>query len=244
MTALVLLPGFDGTGLLLAGFAAAFGPDVEIVIVPYPTDNPLGYAGLESIARRHLPSNRPFFLLGESFSGPIAVSIAASRPPGLLGVILCCSFARNPLPYLATVRPLVRFFPFGSVPASWFSPFVLGRFSSPALRSALAMAVAAVAPAVLRERARAVLTVDVSALLSRIETPVLYLRALEDHIAPKSASDLIVALAPDARVVELVAPHFLLQAQPSAAASAVASFMALPAASRHATHRAPTERYS
>ena len=65
MTTLVLLPGFDGTGLLLAGFATAFGPDVEIAVISYPTDKPLGYAGLESIARRHLPSNRPFFLLGE-----------------------------------------------------------------------------------------------------------------------------------------------------------------------------------
>ena len=192
-----------------------------------PTDKPLGYAGLESIARRHLPSNRPFFLLGESFSGPIAVSIAASRPPGLLGVILCCSFARNPMPHLAAARPLVRFFPFGVVPVSWFSPLLLGRFSSPALHSTLAGAVASVVPAVLRERARAALTADVSALLSRIEVPILYLRASEDRVVSKSASDLIASQVPDTRVVDFTAPHLLLQVVPAAAASAVSAFMRL-----------------
>jgi hypothetical protein len=106
MVALVLLPGLDGTGLLFEDFVAALGSDVDVVVARYPTDRPLDYANLEQIARSFIPPNIPFVLLGESFSGPIALSIAASSPPGLLGVIMCCSFARNPYPCLL---PLVRY---------------------------------------------------------------------------------------------------------------------------------------
>ncbi len=78
MVALVLLPGLDGTGLLFDEFTSALGSDVDVIVASYPVNKPLGYAELEPIARSFIPSDNPFFLLGESFSGPIALSIAAS----------------------------------------------------------------------------------------------------------------------------------------------------------------------
>src|SRR5436309_344825 len=100
MVALVLLPGMHGTGELFAEFTAALGSEHEAIAVSYPQDRPLDYAQLESIVRSRLPADRPFVILGESFSGPIAISIAASAPRGLRGIILCVSFAKNPLPRL------------------------------------------------------------------------------------------------------------------------------------------------
>ena len=116
MVALVLLPGLDGTGLLLAEFAASFGPEVEVIFVSYPDDPEAGYSELDQIAHSYLPTNQPFFLLGESFSGPIAISIAASSPPGLLGMVLCCSFARSPLPFLSFTRLVADIFPVKTLP--------------------------------------------------------------------------------------------------------------------------------
>lgn len=225
MVALVLLPGLDGTGLLFANFAASLGPDVKIIVVSYPTDAAVGYSALEPIARSFLPKDQPFFLLGESFSGPIAISIAASRPSGLLGLVLCCSFARSPRPSLAVFRPLLAVAPVAVLPLALLSFFVLGRFSSPALRRSLAESLAQVSPSVLRARARAALSVDVSALLARVGVPVLYLRALEDRVVPESASQSVVAFAPTTKVVEFPAPHFLLQVAPSQAAATVREFM-------------------
>jgi len=225
MAALVLLPGLDGTGLLLADFAASFGSDVKIIVASYPTNAPLGYSELEPIARSFLPKDQPFVLLGESFSGPIAISIAASRPPGLLGLVLCCSFVRNPRPSLVVLRPLLSAVPVASLPLALLSFFVLGRFSSLALRRTLAESLAQVSPSVLRARARAVLSVDLSAALSRVDVPVLYLRASEDRVVPLSASQAVIALAPATKVVEFLAPHFLLQASPSQAAATVYEFM-------------------
>jgi pimeloyl-ACP methyl ester carboxylesterase len=225
MVTLVLLPGLDGTGQLFADFAASFGPDVKVIVVSYPTDAAVGYSELEPIARSFLPQDQPFFLLGESFSGPIAISIAASRPSGLLGLVLCCSFARTPRPALGVLLPLLAVAPVAALPLALLSFLLLGRFSSTTLRRSLAASLAQVSPSALRARARAALTVDVSASLGRIGVPMLYLRASEDRVVPESASQSVIALAPDTTIAEFQAPHFLLQVLPAQAAVAVCEFM-------------------
>jgi pimeloyl-ACP methyl ester carboxylesterase len=110
MIALVLLPGMDGTGQLFDDLVAALGPGVETVVVSYPPDPALDYAQLEIIARSNLPPYQPFVLLGESFSGPIAVSIAASAPQNLRGLILCCSLSGIHGPRSAHLRHSLAFF--------------------------------------------------------------------------------------------------------------------------------------
>lgn len=233
MRTLVLLPGLDGTGLLFADFVAALGPDVKTIVATYPSDTPLGYAELEPIARSFLPLGQAFYLLAESFSGPIAISIAATSPPGLLGVILSCSFARPPLPMPALIKPLLRAIPVAAIPPALLCFFVLGRFASPALRQTLARSLTLVAPEVLRARARAALSVDVSALLPKIEVPLLYLRAAEDRVVPESSSELIASRVPDANVVVFQAPHFLLQVAPALAAASVTDFFRSKLADRN-----------
>ncbi|GAB4088121.1 alpha/beta fold hydrolase [Hydrogenophaga soli] len=228
MVTLVVLPGLDGTGVPLAPFAAAFGPEVKVVVVTYPNTQPMGYAALESVARTFLPTNEPFFLLGESFSGPIAISIAASKPTGLRGLILCCSFARTPRPWLSWCRPLVSVTPVQALPLGLLSFAVLGRFSSPERREMLTQALRMVHPSVLRARGLAVLRVDVSPLLGRVGVPLLYLQALEDRVVPASAAQWVTATAPSTQVVTFQAPHFLLQVQAGDAARAVERFMAHP----------------
>ncbi len=225
MTALVLLPGLDGTGRLFADFMCALGPAVTPTVVSYPPDVCLGYSELEAVVRAALPNGEPFVLLAESFSGPIAITIAAKPPPGLLGVVLCCSFARNPLSVLKYAAPVIGAVPIGSLPLGLLSFIVLGRFGSLALKGALAESLALVRPQVLRARARAAVRVDVTSRLQEIDVPILYLRATEDRVVPRASCELIVSLAPGVEVVELEAPHFLLQVVPGRAAGAVAAFV-------------------
>ncbi len=225
MVTIVLLPGLDGTGQLFADFIAALGSAVEVIVAAYPENTPLGYAELEPVVRSFLPVNKPYFLLAESFSGPMAISIAASAPAGLLGLILCCSFVRNPLPFLSVTTPFLGIAPVGALPVKLLSFFVLGRFSSPTLRAALSKALVAVAPSVLRTRARAALSVNVVSKVSQIKVPMLYLRASEDRIVPKAASKMILLLSPTTKIIEFPAPHFLLQVLPAQAASSVIQFM-------------------
>src|SRR5687768_1455482 len=127
---LVLLPGMDGTGLLFADFVAALGAQVETQVLRYPPDEILGYAELEARVRAALPTDRPLVLLGESFSGPIAISIAATPPPNLRGLILCCTFARFPLP--ASIKALAKLLPTPHHTSSrWVSRYLFGQHQSP-----------------------------------------------------------------------------------------------------------------
>lgn len=224
MVTLVLLPGLDGTGLLFSDFVSALGPDFEGIVVRYPTDQCLGYAELESIARASLPKDRSFVLVGESFSGPIAISISASHPPGLVGLILCCSFARYPRPLLRRLRPLVPVIPVKGRVVSILRRVVNRRGCSSALRSKLSEASAKVASSVFRTRINELLRIDVTGKLSEVEVPILYLRASSDGVVPRRASEEIQRLVPPVRIVDFDAPHFLLQANAAQAAAVVAKF--------------------
>ena len=224
MAMVVLLPGMDGTGLLVTEFVATLESAVEVIVVTYPNDVALDYTELEQLVRARLPAGRSFFLMGESFSGPIAISIAASPPPELAGLVLCCSFVRSPRPGLSWFRLLIRILPVSS-PGAIANWLLLGRFSSARLRSALAGALAQVSAAALRARLAAVANVDVSPELSTVRVPVLYLRASEDRLVPRSAGDAIKRVLPAAGIAELEGPHFLLQTAPVAAARRVAEFV-------------------
>jgi pimeloyl-ACP methyl ester carboxylesterase len=223
MTRLVLLPGMDGTGLLFSDFVAALGEPVKPIAVAYPTDQVLDYVQLEAYAREYLPASEPFVLLGESFSGPLAISIAAQPPQNLLGLILCCSFARNPRPALVALRPFTWLMP-ALKSATLASPILFGKHSTPALRDQLSTALAQVSSIVMQARLRAVLDIDVTEPLKQVRMPILYLCATDDRSVPQSASALISSIAPQTRVVSVDGPHMLLQVAAGATASIVGDF--------------------
>jgi pimeloyl-[acyl-carrier protein] methyl ester esterase len=225
MVTLVLLPGMDGTGDLFERFVAALGSEFNVKVVSYPATEPLGYSELESIARAALPGEGPFVILGESFSGPIAISLAASCSSRLKGLVLCCSFVRNPRPAFSALKPFIGLLPWVLAPARVLSYRLFGRSTTSATRMALMHAHSRVSRSVLCSRVRSVLSIDVSAKLSVVSVPVLYLRASQDHVVPRRASKLVSELCPSAKVVQLEGPHFLLQAVPSGAARVVSAFI-------------------
>ena len=96
MPKLILLPGMDGTGELFGPFLNALRNRFNAQVIRYPTDLALGYQELSTFVRNALPVDEPYVFLAESFSGPIAIAIAAEAPPSSRGSILCCTFARNP----------------------------------------------------------------------------------------------------------------------------------------------------
>jgi pimeloyl-[acyl-carrier protein] methyl ester esterase len=223
--AVVLLPGLDGTGKLFAEFAQHLRPSVDPIIVPYPKDQVLSYDELEALVLAALPSNRPFVLLGESFSGPIAIRIAARAPAGLVAVILCGTFAKNPFPWLWWARPLAAYLPLKSLPRWVRAPLMWGSASPHRAPAQQERAMAGVSPAVIRHRIAALLAVDESAALGRIRMPVLVLRARRDRVISRAATQWILKTLPGARLVEIDAPHLLLQTRPAECAAIVLKFM-------------------
>ncbi|MCK4118441.1 alpha/beta hydrolase [Ralstonia pseudosolanacearum] len=204
---------------------AAVGRDLATKVITYPESKPAGYAELLSIVQSALPTQGPYVLLGESFSGPLAIAIAATRPQGLEGLILCSTFARNPHRPLRWLRFAIDAVPFSSIVKGLGARALFGRFLTQPLRQQFLRAVNRVAPAVFRARIRAVLQVDVTRELVAVAVPMLYLQARADYVVPRSAAALIQRLRPDIRLVEVDAPHCLLQAVPREAAHIVAEFV-------------------
>ncbi|HEY2584229.1 MAG TPA: alpha/beta hydrolase [Tepidisphaeraceae bacterium] len=223
---LILLPGLDGSGVLFAPMLKHLAPEVEPVIVRYPPDRALGYEELLPTVLAALPSGSPFVLVAESFSGPLALMCAARRPAGLIGVVLCASFIRNPVwRRPGWLRHLVRPFVFRLYPKLSLARGLLVGRSSPELRRLIAEALAPLRPEVLAHRVRSVLGVDVTKELLARPVPILYLRATRDVIVPAHNAAEIVAMCPSVRVVEIPAPHAVLQTQPAASVAAIVTFV-------------------
>lgn len=107
----------DGTGDLFDPFIHARGDQVKVQVVRYPNDIELGYDSLGDWVRKVLPVAEPYVILGESFSGPIAIALAAEHHPLLKGLVLSSIFARNPRPGLSGAGALLPFVPLGWMPS-------------------------------------------------------------------------------------------------------------------------------
>ncbi len=223
---LVLLPGMDGTGVLFDPFVAALPPSLRPTVVRYPGDLATDYAGHVDFARAALPRGAPFVLLGESFSGPVAISLAAERPPGLVGVVLCATFATNPIRWAPrAARVLVKPLLFRTAPAAVRLRLLAGRDASPELDALLRRAHDIVTPAALAARARAVLDVNVLTELRTSPRRVLCLRGRRDRVVPRRALAEILRTARDVHEVEIDAPHLVLQVAPTDCARVIAAFV-------------------
>ena len=224
MAVLVVLPGLDGTATLHADFVRAASTTFDsVAVIPYPQDQMFGYVELEAIVRSTLPS-RPFVLLGESFSGPIALSIAANPPSNLVGLVLSTTFATSPVPLFSVFAPVTRIAPVRALPLFLLSWWLLGRWATPQLEAALQDALSQVSPKVLRFRAAAALRANVLAQCSSISVPVLNLCAANDRLLSRSAGSQIEAVIPNCETTEIAGPHLLLQAAPQVCAQVVGGF--------------------
>jgi pimeloyl-ACP methyl ester carboxylesterase len=211
---------------MFSGFAARAAAYFEAVdCIAYPRDQVMDYAALEAFARKALPASEPFVLLGESFSGPVAMRIAAAPPSNLAALVLSTTFARQPMPWLSMFAALTRIAPVHAVPVAWAMPWLLGRWSTPALRRTLAAALSSVDADVLRARMRSALEADVVAQAVAIDRPVLVLRATDDRLLPRRACNHLRKVLPRAKCVDVAGPHLLLQANPEGVMAAIAGFV-------------------
>ena len=92
----VLLPGLDGTGDLFTELVAHAPASFETQVISYPLAEPARYEEHARQVVRAVDSTSPFIILAESYSGPVAVSVAQHHPKGLRGLVLCNTFIAHP----------------------------------------------------------------------------------------------------------------------------------------------------
>ncbi len=225
----ILLPGLDGSGRLFAPLLAAGPRGFDPEPLSFPPDRPLGYDELLALVRPRLPRGR-FVLLAESFSGPLAVRLAAERPRGLAALILAATFLHRPLdPLLHPVRALVgaRLFGLG-MPAPVVRRFMAGPDAPDGIVAEVQRAVGAVSGEVLAHRSAEAIRVDARAALAGVEVPILFLAPTRDRLIRRDAHQDVLAVRPDAEVVAVEAPHMVLQRCPNACLAHVEEFLRRP----------------
>ena len=212
MLKLILLPGMDGTGKLFESLANRLSATYEIEVVEYPTDRCLSYTELKSLVQSVIPISRSFVLLAESFSTPLAVTIAADNPSNLKGLILCTGFVSRPLlgwrRFIASyLAPILLSRP---VPDSAIRAFLADSSASRELLTAIRSAVASVDPKVLSDRLHSILTCDVRTDLDKIHSPVFYLQATRDRLVSPSCFEAIRGIKPGVTAAQIAGPHLIL----------------------------------
>jgi pimeloyl-ACP methyl ester carboxylesterase len=223
--ALVLLPGLDGTGDLFEPLLSRLDSSIEAIVVRYPLAEPLGYEALTAIAQRALPLARPYVILGESFSGPVAAQLAAEHSGEVRGLILCASFISSPMPHLRPFQWLLDVGPVWAI-ARWLAPrLLLGRFRTRELSVLLTRTLARLPRRTVVARVRAAQAANAVAALTRVRVSTMYLQGTEDTLLPPSCADEVRRLAPKTRIVKIEAPHCVLQSAPEKAAGAIGEFL-------------------
>jgi pimeloyl-[acyl-carrier protein] methyl ester esterase len=223
----ILLPGIDGSGRLFAPFLAAGPRALDPAPLSYPARGALGYDELAALVRPLLPRGS-FVLLAESFSGPLAVRLAAERPRGLSALILAASFLHRPLdPLLHPVRGLAGARLFGlPMPEAVVRHFMAGPDAPGPLVREVQRAVAAVPGEVLAHRSREALRVDAREALAAVAAPILFLAPTRDRLVRRDAHDDVLAVRPDAELAAVDGPHMILQRCPHACLAFIEEFLA------------------
>jgi pimeloyl-ACP methyl ester carboxylesterase len=222
---LILLPGLDGTDVFFRPLLAALPEWIMPMVVQFPTAGGNAYSDLLRLVCSALAETDRCYVLGWSFSGPLALMLAAAEPGKIQGVILASSFVRPPRPIYARLR-------WGAVvPTIWVIracrriPVWLSQKPTDRLRQDKTETWTRVKASMVAARIRALLNVDARELLKGCPVSILCIAGNDDGIVPQRNVTEIVAVRPSVQVRMIDGQHFALYTNPKAAVAAITEFM-------------------
>jgi pimeloyl-ACP methyl ester carboxylesterase len=213
---IVLLPGMDGTGIMLRPFVELLPNGIEVKVVSYPEDIYLTHQQLADRVRDILPSSEPYVIIAESYSGPIACLLAAHSVGDLQAVVFVASFAS--LPWGAIGRWIAKILPtalFRARMPARILRWLLMDGATPAMISEEQDVIARVRPEVLAQRLRDSLNANFAPLLRNSTVRIACLFPESDRLLGTRARRRFLAARPDAEIVTIAGPHSLLQCAPA-----------------------------
>jgi pimeloyl-[acyl-carrier protein] methyl ester esterase len=222
---LVLLPGLDGTEIFFGPLLAVLPRWVKPVVVTYPTSGANDYPDLLAIVQTAVDGSEDFYVLAWSYSGPLALMLAARNRSKVRGVILCASFIRPPRPGLSWLRFAVSAPVMHLVRLVHRTTMLLSNYSTDMLRHAKSATWARVPSHILAARARDILALDASDWLRECPRPILYLAGSRDRVVPRWNAEEIVREMPSTKVVTIEGPHLALYTNPMVVIEAILGFM-------------------
>jgi pimeloyl-ACP methyl ester carboxylesterase len=229
---IVLLPGLDGTGDLFNRLVPKLSPALNVTVIRYPNDPTLGYPGYVDFVRRKIGS-RKVLLLGESFSGPVAIRLAARLGKQVSGLVLAATFVRSPWPGFL-IRRAAHIEP-TQTPSKLRDAILMGPYGDAALVAQVDKIVHNLSRPVRAARLRAVAGVNVACDFEELKCPVLVLHGRGDWLVRKSQMQKAITRRGRGRLVVLPGAHMLLQTRAAEAAAEIIHFMKSTAEARYET---------
>lgn len=223
---LLLLPGFDGTGSLFEPLLRILPKKFVPIVVPYPPTTPMSYAKSVDFAVPYIPDDMPCIVLGESYSGPVALRIALQYPARITAVVLCSTFTTPPVPpwllHLGSLLPLS--FVLSALPRWLLRFLLLEPTTTLALLHALQKSLHIPSSAVIRQRLCNMATVQDSKRLRRCTVPILALVGTKDKLLTPHWYTLTTSHS-SLYIASIAGPHLLLQTHPQETIAAIEQFL-------------------
>jgi pimeloyl-[acyl-carrier protein] methyl ester esterase len=220
---LIVLPGLDGTGALSVPLCSYLSGSHIVENIRYP-ENLFRYEDLAHWLEPKLGSG-DYAIIAESFSGPLAIRLAAARPTGLKALVLVASFARSPRrlpPFTATLLYLL---PLQSrLMIRVVQRLLVGKWGAQDFPDAFAEIIRKVPKSTLVRRLREVLRGGALDALSAIQTPRLFVAASRDALVPARKMDDFRTAGWSVEVVD--GPHFLNLTRAEAVGDQIERFLA------------------
>lgn len=223
---LILLPAFDGTGLMFGPFIRELKNRFQAWAISYPETGPQDYRSLAEYVRRQIPANEPYILLGESFAGPLVYEIAVADPVNCKAAVFVATYLTNPSP--GFLKVLSR------LPAAVVARFVsnafvvrllsLSRRAPSDVAHAIAANFASVEPGAIKQRLKAIGSLP-GKPKSALKVPAFYLQAAKDRLVPARKLEDFPELCPRLEVERVEGGHFILQENPAACAAVMCSML-------------------
>jgi pimeloyl-[acyl-carrier protein] methyl ester esterase len=223
----LLLPGLDGTGELFAPLYDILHHAVATSIVRYESER--SFEEYVGTAARTMPASDTV-LVAESFSGPVALALAARYPVRIRCLVLCATFAQSPF------RSMLRGAKF--VPSSMLQPNPMQRLllqhlclngeRSASLLEQTVSVLRSVPATTMHARLATLASIDVRPVLQKVTVPVLYLQASRDRIVSPRLGRALTSKLSNVSIRQVEGPHLLLQARPHDCAEAILQFLGHP----------------
>lgn len=204
-TQIVILPGLDGEGAYMQPFLAACAGKLQASLLTLPRD----LHNYEQGARALLPllPQTPFYIVAESFAGPLALHIAAHAPSHLRGLVLSASFTRPPMPHLL-LEGLAHTLPYLHNEATrYLARCLLANDGDSELAGMAIRSFAALPKDIQKKRIQSVARVEADGLLESCNVPVLILKPSHDRLLWHDYPEI---LPEHVRQEIIEAPHMLL----------------------------------
>lgn len=217
----ILLPGLHGNGELFNPLSNLLSDSCTCIAIDYPDKELLPYEDLVTLVKSQLPSKEDFFIIAESFSGPIAYMISLNPPRNLKFVVYGASFIDNPNKFLLYFRRVIPYiFKFSILlPNNIFNLMLLENMGTPDLIIQLKNILRSFPRKLFRYRLN--LLAKLSLPVKKTEVSAIYIRPLSDYLVTDAGFHSVSLRHKQVSRFEVKGTHFLFQSNPGECAKII-----------------------